>query len=151
VWAQLALFAAFAAAGAYFDARYRTIPNVLNGAMAAAGLSAVLLMQGGPAALWAIAHLIAALLLGIAAYSFKLWGGGDAKFYAATAAWFPLPDFPRLIIAISLAGFALLLGWFLVARFARHERVGRHAQLPYGLAIAAGGLLTMAPMALIAG
>jgi prepilin peptidase CpaA len=146
-WALWALFAALAAAGGYCDARYRTIPNALTVPMALAGLASVWLLSGSSAALYALAHFAVALVLGILAYGFKLWGGGDAKFYAATAAWFPLADFPRLIMAISLAGVVLVLGWLGAARL-RRRADGIKRQLPYGLAIAAGGLLTVAGTAL---
>lgn len=142
--ALLALFVTLAGAGAYCDVRFRTIPNALNALAAIAGLCAVWLGQGTGPALWAAAHLALALLLGMLAFAARLWGGGDAKFYAALAAWFPLHDFPRLIIAISLAGFVLLLIWFVGRRLRGGDAArGPKAQLPYGVAIAAGGIVTM--------
>lgn len=143
--ALLAPFIALAGAGAYCDLRFRKIPNALNALVAGAGLCAVWLAQGAGSAAWAAAHLSVALVLGILAFAARLWGGGDAKFYAALAAWFPLSDFARLIIAISVAGLLLLLGWFVGTRLRRSAtRTGDKAQLPYGVAIAAGGIVTMA-------
>ena len=141
----LALLAALAGTAAYSDIRFRTIPNGLNGATALLGLASVGLTQGGAAAAWALAHLAVALILGMLAFSLRLWGGGDAKFYAAAAAWFPLRQFPLLIIAISLAGLALLIVWFAIGRIGRSHRPSElKKELPYGVAIAAGALVTMA-------
>jgi prepilin peptidase CpaA len=137
------VFSGLSATGAWYDARLRTIPNGLNVAMAILGIAAVLLTAGGSDALSAAGHFLAALIGAMVLYTLKLWGGGDAKFYAATAAWFPLRDAPRLMIAVALAGLVLASAWFLLKRWRRNEPAEVKSQLPYGLAIAAGGILTM--------
>ena len=142
-WLSLAVFAAFAAAGAWSDARHRTIPNALNVAMAVLGIAAVWLTLGGHDALWAAAHFLIALVVGMAIYALRVWGGGDAKFYAATAAWFPLREAPALLVGVALAGLVLVLVWLPTRRFIRGQGHGLKTQVPYGLAIAAGGLITM--------
>ena len=144
-WVLGAVFAVLSVVAAYFDVRHRTIPNWLNGSIAVLGIVSVGLLDGMDGIPWSLAHLAAALAVGLVFYALKLWGGGDAKFYAASAAWFSLREFPGLIISISLAGMVLLIGWFLKARFFKRESAsGLKGQLPYGVAIAAGGLLTMA-------
>jgi prepilin peptidase CpaA len=141
-WAGIALFAALALAGAYSDARFRTISNALTVPMALAGLTMAWLTAGPAAAGSAAEHFAVALLIGIAAFAGKLWGGGDAKFYAATAAWFSLSAFTRLIMAISIAGLILVVAWRAGSRL-RGGRGSKPAQVPYGIAIAAGGLMAM--------
>ena len=140
-----ALFACLAAAGAWMDARSRTIPNLLNAGMAICGLAAVWLTMGASSAGLAAAHMALALILGMIVYALGMWGGGDAKFYAAVAAWFELTDAFRLILAISLAGLLLVIGWFVTKRFRRSsEEIKQRGQLPYGVAIAAGAVAQMA-------
>ena len=138
------LFACLAAVGAYMDARTRTIPNLLNALMAICGLAAVWLAAGANAGAWAAAHLAIALILGMVIYALGMWGGGDAKFYAAAAAWFELTDAFRLVLSISLAGLILVIGWFVTKRLRARAEGVRSRDLPYGVAIAAGGVALMA-------
>jgi prepilin peptidase CpaA len=143
-WAVPALFSALASVAAYHDARFRTIPNWLNLAIAVLGIASTWLVGGTDAVPFSLAHFALALAIGMVAYALKMWGGGDAKFYAATAAWFSIRQFPSLIIAVSLAGLVLLAAWLFTSRLRRGEpSSGLKAQLPYGLAIATGGILTM--------
>jgi prepilin peptidase CpaA len=78
-----------------------------------------------------------------------VFGGGDAKFYAAVAAWFALGKAVLLLVSISLSGLALLVVWFSYRRM-RRLPIGRSAggthfdSLPYGVAIGSGAVLTMA-------
>lgn len=144
-WAFPALFAALACAAAYHDVRFRTIPNLLNAAIGILGLAAAWLLTGGDGALMSLAHLAIALAIGMVAYALKMWGAGDAKFYAASAAWFSLGDFPRLIFAISISGLVVLVVWFGTQKLWQPEvAAGAKRELPYGVAIAAGAILTMA-------
>jgi len=87
--------------------------------------------------------LLLALLVGMALFRFGWIGGGDAKFYAAMAAWFPLRSSLQLLLAVSLAGLAVVLLWF-VYRRATHVRPGAKndsfAMVPYGVAVAVGAI-----------
>ena len=141
----LLLFAALALYGAYSDIRFRTIPNALNALMAIAGLGATWFSIGPTSAAWGLAHLVVAFAAGMLLYALNMWGGGDAKFYAASAAWFELWDFPRLAVSIGLAGLVLLIVWF-GARPLRGIPRGnkQERELPYGVAIAVGGMATLA-------
>ena len=143
--AVLLLFAAFAAYGAYSDIRFRTIPNALSALMALAGLGAVWFSQGGVAAAYALAHLAVALAAGMLLYGLGMWGGGDAKFYAASASWLDLWDFPRLAVSIALAGLILLIVWFGTRQIRGSRKLDKKSkELPYGVAIAIGGTGTLA-------
>lgn len=143
--AILLLFAALALYGAYSDIRFRTIPNALNALMAIAGLGATWFAMGPVAAAWGLAHLAVAFAAGMLLYALRMWGGGDAKFYAASAAWFELWDFPRLAVSIALAGLVLLIVWF-GGRQIRGIPHGnkQKKELPYGVAIAVGGIAALA-------
>ena len=68
-------------------------------------------------------------------------GGGDVKLAAALALWFAPGDTVRLIILMSLAGGLLTLVVLGVHRARKKE--GR-PEVPYGVAIAFGGLWLLA-------
>jgi prepilin peptidase CpaA len=146
---SLALFSGLVLLGAVSDLRSRMIPNALSVVLAVLGIGVTWLEYGGVAAWSAFIHLLIALVIGVVLYALGMWGGGDAKFYAGSAAWFTLADLPRLIVTISLAGLLLLIVWFIVGRLRRGATVkGRQGELPYGVAIAAGGIVTAVAPAL---
>lgn len=77
-------------------------------------------------------------------FSLGIIGGGDAKFYAALAAWFPLQRGFELLLLTSLAGLGLFLAWFVIRRIQRKPIVRKATdpmdKLPYGLAIGLGAI-----------
>ena len=146
--AALLLYSGLAIFAAVSDIRGRTIPNFLNAIIALGGLASVLAVGGTGEALSAIGHLAVALAIGLLVYALGMWGGGDAKFYAASSGWFALSELPRLVIGISLGGLLLLIVWFAVRRLSGKAARGAKGGLPYGVAIAAGGIVTMASVAL---
>ncbi len=82
------------------------------------------------------------LVAGMVLFKFGLWGGGDAKIYSALAAWFPLSQALDLLLATALAGFVLVaISWVVAMLRHKRELLG---SLPYGVAIGAGGVATMA-------
>jgi prepilin peptidase CpaA len=85
--------------------------------------------------------------LGMAAVTFALFaaafhhgamGGGDVKLIAALSLWFPWPLFAQLLVAMSLAG-----GVVTAAMLVDRRLTGRPIEVPYGVAIAVAGLLTL--------
>lgn len=92
-----------------------------------------------------VVHFLLALAGGMLLFRLGMIGGGDAKFYAGCAAWFALPQAMSLLVTVTLAGFLLFLGWFIVRRIQRRPiRAASDRpfdRLPYGLAIAGGTLL----------
>jgi len=146
----LALKALLIAAGAFAswsDVYRRRIPNWLCLATAALGL-----IFGFAAGGWALpgsqaAHAVIALIVGMALFKFGVMGGGDAKFYAAIAAWFGLSRATTLLMTVTLCGLLLLIVWFLVRRVQgkpiRRRSNDPYDGLPYGLAIAAGAVICL--------
>lgn len=134
-------FAAFAITGAVFDWRSRIIPNWLNLAFLVVGLVLALVMFGWQPAVSNLAHFAIALAAAILLFAFRLWGGGDAKFYAASAAWFSLEHIIGLFVSIAIAGLVLVLFWIGLKRVSGEKLKRGAKELPYGIAIAAGGLL----------
>jgi prepilin peptidase CpaA len=142
---SLLVFAVIVLIGAYWDLRFRMIPNALNALLVISGGAAAWLVTGWEGAGVSLLHATMALAIGLVLYSLGMWGGGDAKLYAGSAAWFSLAEAPRLAIAIALAGFIVLIVWFGRRRImARPHSDGLRSELPYGIAIAGGGLCTMA-------
>jgi prepilin peptidase CpaA len=139
----LALFAAAAAT----DALDRRIPNALSLALALVGLARIALALAAGEPLLPLAGDLAAaaavFALAAAAFHFRLLGGGDVKLLAAGALWLGTAALVPYLTATVLAGglLALLfLCWHLVMP-------GRGSPtLPYGMAIAAGGILTTSGM-----
>jgi prepilin peptidase CpaA len=105
-----------------------------------------------------LSHLGAGLLVFAAAallFAFRLVGGGDAKLIGATALWVGLPDLPAHILLTAVAGgvLGLLLlalrpiAWSFLARMPPAwagwipHALAPKAGVPYGVAIAASGIL----------
>jgi prepilin peptidase CpaA len=70
-----------------------------------------------------------------------MMGGGDVKLAAALALWFPPGVTVKFLVLMSIAGGVLTLG--LLAWHRARRREGR-PQIPYGVAIAFGGLAILA-------
>ena len=71
-----------------------------------------------------------------------MMGGGDVKLAAALALWFSPASTLKFLVLMSLAGGVLTLGVMALHRFKRRE--GR-PEIPYGVAIAFGGLVILYP------
>jgi prepilin peptidase CpaA len=122
----------------------RRIANWLCAATLLGGLSYVAVRLGFGALGSHLLHALIALIVGMAMFAAGFIGGGDAKFYTAVAAWFPLKAGLMLFVAVSMSGLALLIIWFVWRRL-RGQPIRRQggglSGLPYGAAIAAGALI----------
>lgn len=130
---------------AFTDIRRRQIDNWLNAAVA----------LGAPAFWWAsglsvwpdmVIQIALALVTFVALaglFALKLMGGGDVKLLSALALWLAPMTFLKLLVVMSLLGGVLTIlfaGWhYTVTR-------KRDAKIPYGVAIASAGLITLAPV-----
>jgi prepilin peptidase CpaA len=135
----LAGLAALLVVAAVIDVRTFTISNKLNLAVALLApvywLSIALSPWPGVAIQLGAGAAVFAVLAG--AFFAGMMGGGDVKLAAALALWFPPLVTVKFLVLMSLAGGVLtiaVLGWH---RFKRRE--GR-PEIPYGVAIAFGGL-----------
>ena len=139
----LALLALLLVVAAVIDVRTYTISNRLNLAVA---LLAPLFWWSVGLPLWpgAAAQVAAALgvflLLALAFYA-GLMGGGDVKLAAALALWFSPDATVRFLVFMSIAGGVLTLG--ILAWHRLRSKQGR-PEIPYGVAIAIGGLAILA-------
>ena len=132
-------------AASWLDATTRRLPNWLCLLTLAAGLVLTILVSGADALPGHLAHAFFALLAGMVLFRFGVVGGGDAKFYAAIAVWFPLSDGLGLVIDVTLSGLVIFLAWFawrrLTGKPIRTKPGDIQGELPYGIAIAAGALI----------
>jgi len=126
-------------AASWCDLKSRTIPNSLNIAIA---LLAIPFWWSIGLTLWPDAAIqigVAFLVFALFAIAFALgaMGGGDVKLVGALALWLPFQAVIVLLFVMSIAGGVLTLAMFL-----RHKLARKRGQLeiPYGVAIAFGGL-----------
>ena len=120
-----------------------TVVAILGGAAAAA------IVAGPTLVLWQnLAIFVALLAIGTVLFASGRLGGGDVKLLAASGAWFNLSGGMLMLLWTVLAGGVLALlilllrtiGWSDRARN-RIAILKRGAGIPYGVAIAAGGLI----------
>jgi len=138
-------------AAAAYDALTLTIPNWISLVLIALfPLLALAVGLGWHELAWHVAIGIIALAAGIAAFALGIVGGGDAKLFAAVALYMgPLGVAPYVFAVAIAGGFLATIFMFLqlpwVQTWARHSSVltqivSRGVAIPYGVAIAAGGL-----------
>ncbi|MGE0230356.1 MAG: prepilin peptidase [Flavobacteriaceae bacterium] len=148
----LLMFQAAMILAAFCDLFTMTIPNRLTAGFALLFVVVALLsgMGWGAVGMHAVVGL-AALALGFGLFSAGWIGGGDAKFFAATALWIG----PQLILEYtlwaSLAGGLLTVGLVLARQMPLPSGLAEHAWLarlhkadtgiPYGVALALAGLV----------
>ena len=135
----LLTLAAILVVAAVIDVRTFTISNRLNLTVALLApvywASVALSPWPGVAIQLAAAAIVFVLLAG--AFYAGMMGGGDVKLAAALALWFPPAGTVKFLILMSLAGGVLTL--LILVLHKMRNREGR-PEIPYGVAIAFGGL-----------
>ena len=158
----LLIFAVLLLISAAEDARRLIIPN--RYCLAIAFLYPAYVLSTPVAVDWPAAAAVAAaaLAIGFVCFLFRVAGGGDVKLFAATALWAGPSLFPNFLLVTSLIGGGIwlavlarrrLAGVFAAwprgsaglspapaAAVARVEAQAGAPPIPYGVAIAAGGL-----------
>jgi prepilin peptidase CpaA len=149
-WLALLLAVLLVAAAAEDAVRLRisnvTVLLVIGGAIAAA------IVAGPEVRLWQNLAAFAGLLaVGTPLFAAGKLGGGDVKLFAAAGLWFDLLGAAGLLLAVALSGGVLALLVLLARTLTWSEGARRRVVvlrpgggIPYGVAIAAGALITMA-------
>jgi len=136
-----ALFAGLLIAASAQDLRHLRIPNWIPLALVALFALRMVLVGGVPI----LPHLIAAAAVlgtGVLLFGLGLLGAGDGKLLAAVALWTPPEHMVALLLLMAMLGGVLALVLMLCRGFGRDRQSPlRSAPVPYGVAIAAAGLL----------
>lgn len=141
----MAVWVATLLASAISDLRAYRIPNLLPGILILLFVIFQLVDSSAGVPWENIIHFGVTLIVGMFLFSRGWIGGGDAKLYAATALWFAANGAAALLFFTTISG-ALLAMLFIVARLAglRKNVPKQDRRIPYGVAIAAGGIITAA-------
>jgi len=128
---------------AWTDVRTRTISNELNAAIA---LLAIAYWWAIGETLWpdiALRIGVAFVIFGIFAVLFmlRMMGGGDVKMIAALALWLPFHALIVMLTVMALAGGVITVGLLIRQRWRPNAE---RPEIPYGVAIAIGGLWVIA-------
>jgi prepilin peptidase CpaA len=139
----LTSLAALLVVAAVIDVRTFTISNRLNLTVAVLAplywLSIALSPWPGVAVQLGGAAIVFVLLA--AAFYAGMMGGGDVKLASALALWFPPASTIKFLVFMSLAGGLLTL---IILVWHRAKRREGKPEIPYGVAIAFGGLAILA-------
>jgi prepilin peptidase CpaA len=125
---------------AFTDVRDYLIPNRI-----CAGIAALfpihIFATGQWSALWPGLFVgLVVLAIGYMLFARGLLGGGDVKLSAAVALWAGPPLVLQFIFVTGVAGGVISLAMLAPRLFSRHGALFAGPPVPYGVAIAAGGL-----------
>lgn len=159
--ASLYIFPALLIMAGAYDLTTFKIPNWLNGLLALTFIPLAFAIGMEPATI--ASHVGTGLLMlvvGIALFSFGWIGGGDAKLIAAVSLWCGWTTLVQFLFIASIAGglltIALLMfrGQPLPDSWMRNPVIAKlhnaESGIPYGVALAAGGLLIYQELVLFA-
>lgn len=139
----LAVLAIGLLTAAFTDLRRRQIDNWLNAGIAL-GAPAFWWASGlalWPGVAWQLGVAVGAFAVLAVLFALRMMGGGDVKLLTALALWIRPEDFLWLVVVMSIIGGLLTIvfgAWHVMRR-----QTGRIA-IPYGVAICAAALLTLA-------
>jgi prepilin peptidase CpaA len=150
----LLILAALLALAAVEDARRLVIPNRLPIAIALLFPAYALAAPDAVDVLGSLQFAAISFAAGFVLFVLRIVGGGDAKLFAAVALWAGPPLFASFALVTAVTGAVIALAMLTIRRFAGSPapapsaagseaaavRALRRAELPYGVAIAAGGL-----------
>ncbi len=127
---------------AWGDLRDLRIPNRVPLVILAAFVPAAL--AGGLGGEEWLLHLgtgVLSFMAAVALFSLGVWGGGDAKLVPAVALWTGPAALPRFLLVMAVVGGLVALAALMRRRAgAGGLRPALRGHVPYGIAIAAGGL-----------
>jgi len=149
----IVVFAGCMLAASWHDMTSMTIPNWISLVLLAGFLVLTPFVWQG----WDVfgVHILIGLIcfaIGVGMFALGWMGGGDAKLFAATSFWWVWADLPIYLVYTAIAGGALALFLMLGRQFIpvrvlttdwMHRLFRDEKKMPYGLALAFGGLMTL--------
>ncbi|SDF83420.1 prepilin peptidase CpaA [Limimonas halophila] len=139
--------AALVGVAAVHDATARRVPNAVC-LLLIAIYPAIFATPAAPQPIWGgLAAALAVFAVGAVVFAAGWLGGGDVKLLSVLALWAGAAHVAELLLITALAGGVLALAVLVYSRavavvpaLAIGSRVPKQATLPYGVAIACGGL-----------
>ena len=131
---------------AYSDIRTFRISNLLVLAIGALGVSRLVLLGDPISVIYAVIAGVLVFLIGLLLFSRRIVGGGDVKLLAATILLIRYRDFYEFFVFMTVLGALLSVAAIIrnhVPLFVGARGTVRSAAVPYGVAIAAAGILTL--------
>lgn len=127
---------------AYGDIKALQIPNILVAAIAVIGVIRLLQIGDLTTALYTVGMAVLLFVVSVLLFTRGLIGGGDVKLLAATILLLSYQDvFPFLVI-MSLFGALVSISMLIIRHFTPSKSETR-LMVPYGVAIAAAGTVTL--------
>jgi prepilin peptidase CpaA len=124
---------------AYSDVRSFRIPNLLVGAVGLLAIARLIVIGDPSIALYTVSASVIILATGFALFSQGFVGGGDAKLLTATALLVGYSDLLSFLLYMSICGAFIALAAFITDR----QQKAKPLYIPYGVAIATAGSLTL--------
>jgi len=128
-------------AAAYGDVKTLRIPNALVAAVATLGLFRLFMIGDMTVAIDTIGASVMVFIVVFLLFWRGCVGGGDAKLMTATA--FVGHDLFNFLVLMSICGALLSLAILLTHRSSEQPQPKARLAVPYGVAIAAGGIVTL--------
>jgi prepilin peptidase CpaA len=136
-------FASLMVAAAVFDVRYLRIPNILSGALIVLFACTCIAGLFRPLTPHLISFAVAAIG-GCILFFGNVWGGGDTKLLAAITLFLEPNELLSFFLTVAVIG-GVLATVMLAVRFAPVRSLNPSSSprknVPYGVALAGGGLL----------
>ena len=150
LWLAL-VFSALLVVAAVEDAARLRISNITV-LLVIAGAVGAAIVAGVQFTLWQNLAVFSVLLVaGTPLFAAGKLGGGDVKLLAAAGLWFSIKSAAWMLVAVMLAGGVLAIVVIVLRMFSWSENARQKlvvlrpkGGIPYGVAIAAGALITMA-------
>jgi prepilin peptidase CpaA len=130
-------------AAAYGDVKTLRIPNALVIAVAALGLLRLILIGDLSVALYTLGASAIILFATYLLFSRGFVGGGDAKLIPATALLVGYYCLFNFFVVMSICGALVSLAILLTHRLSKQPQPKARILVPYGAAIAGGGIVTL--------
>ena len=128
---------------AYGDVKTLRIPNWLVAGVAALGLFRIIVIADLSVALYTVGASVVVFIAVFLLFWRGFVGGGDAKLMTATALLVGYHDLFNFLVLMSICGALLSLAILIMPRSSEQSQPKARLAVPYGVAIAAGGIVTL--------